>query len=114
VQSVCASGSSAYSSSAIFTTLAASTSSCNVPGGLGISSVTSTTAALYWASTGAINYNVRYRRIGTTTWAVVSSSLTSRTVSWLTSGSTYEFQVQSVCAAGSSAYSASSTFVTGY
>jgi hypothetical protein len=116
VQSSCSSGSSAYSSSAIFTTSSTTPppSGCNVPGGLGISSVTSTTAALHWTSTGALSYNVRYRGIGSTTWAVVSSSLTSRTVSWLTAGSTYEFQVQSVCASGSSAYSASTTFVTGY
>jgi hypothetical protein len=113
VQSICSSGSSAYSSSATFTTAGVS-SGCNVPTPVGVSSVTSTSATLNWSSTGATSYNVRYRSLGSASWAIVSSSATSRTVSWLSPHTAYEFQVLSVCPAGSSAYSTSFTFTTGY
>jgi hypothetical protein len=111
VQGVCASGSSAYSASSTFTT--SSSSACAVPTGLSVISVTSTGATLSWASTGAASYTVRYRKINTSSWMTVSSSATLRVLSWLTPGSTYEFQVQSICASGSSSYSPSATFLTG-
>ena len=111
VQSVCASGSSAYSASFAFTT--SGSSACDVPTGLVVTSVTSTNATLSWASTGALSYNVRYRKINTSSWTTVSAPVTSRIISWLSPASTYEFQVRSVCASGSSPYSSSATFITG-
>lgn len=87
--------------------------SCNVPSGLGASSITQTSATLTWsAATGAVNYNIRYRINGTATWTNTTSATTSKAISGLTAGTTYEFQVQTVCSASSSSFSSSSTFTT--
>jgi hypothetical protein len=111
VQTVCASGTSAFSSSATFTTSAAT--SCGVPAGLGVSNVTATSAKLDWNDpSGATSYNIHYRVSGTSTWTNVTSTTSSVSISGLTPSSTYEFQVQTVCAAGTSAFSATSTFTT--
>jgi hypothetical protein len=110
VQSICSSGSSSYSASTIFTTLASVT--CNVPAGLNATSVTSGSVTMNWGSTGALSYNVRYKATSSSTWITTSSATISKAVSGLSSSTTYEFQVQSVCSAGSSGYSASAFFTT--
>jgi hypothetical protein len=69
---------------------------------------------LNWSSTGAVSYIVRYRRTSSSSWMTVSSYTNSRNISWLTPNTTYEFQVRSVCTSGSSPYSSSVTFTTGY
>ncbi len=113
VQSVCGSGSSsAYTASGTFTTSAAS--SCPVPSGLSASSITASTATLNWgAASGAVSYNIQYRQTGTTTWTSTTATSTSKAISGLSSGATYEFQVQTVCSGSStSAFSGSATFST--
>jgi hypothetical protein len=110
VQSVCTSGSSTYSASTGFTTLAAAT--CNVPSGLYSSSVTSGSATLNWSSTGAVSYNVRYKPTSSSTWITTTATTPSKAVTGLSASTMYEFQVQSVCLSGSSSYSASTTFMT--
>jgi uncharacterized membrane protein YuzA (DUF378 family) len=112
VQSVCSSGSSSYSSSSTFTTLAASPPPCNVPASLSATSITSTSTTLNWGLTGAISYNVRYKPTTSTTWITNSSAGGSVAVSGLSASTYYEFQVESICSSGSSAYSASTIFKT--
>ena len=88
--------------------------SCGTPGGLSASNITDTTAILGWtAVSGANSYNVRYRIVGSTTWTNGTSQSTTLPVSGLTTGSTYEYQVQAACGTTLSAYSASSTFIPG-
>ncbi|MBK5286629.1 MAG: fibronectin type III domain-containing protein [Bacteroidia bacterium] len=111
VQSICSATSSVYSSSTTFTTLTP-TPTCNIPAGLFASSVTSGSATLSWASTGALSYNVQYKPTTSATWITTSSSATSHAVSGLSASTVYEFQVQGVCSSGSSSYSASATFTT--
>ncbi len=86
---------------------------CDIPGGLSASAITETGATLSWnAEANADSYNVRYREDGTTTWTTVNTAATSTDVSGLSAGTTYEYQVETVCASGTSGYSASSTFTT--
>lgn len=89
------------------------TGPCVVPIGLNTTSITTTSATLNWTTaSGANSYNVQYRPTGTSTWIPTTSFTTSEDISALTEGTQYEFQVQSVCTAGSSAYSSSSNFTT--
>ncbi|WP_439882902.1 M4 family metallopeptidase [Pontibacter sp. MBLB2868] len=86
---------------------------CSVPASLSASNVGTTTATLSWgAVSGASSYNVRFRPTGTTTWTTGSVTGTSANATGLSAGTTYEYQVNTVCASGSSAYSSSSTFTT--
>lgn len=111
VQTVCAgSVTSAFSTSGTFTTASLS---CSTPTGLSATAITTTTATLNWtAVSGAVSYNIQYRKVGTTTWSTTASGTNSVAVSGLTPGTNYEFQVQTVCASGTSAYSSSGTFTT--
>ena len=109
IQAVCASGTSAYIAST-FTT--ASAAACGNPTGLTATSITTTGATLGWtAVSGATGYNVQYKLSTATTWTTTTSTTTSKAITGLTAGSTYNFQVQAVCASGSSNYVAS-TFTT--
>src|SRR5258705_4455059 len=89
-----------------------SSSVCNVPAGLNAASVTSSSATLSWASTGALSYNIKYKSTSSSTWITVSAATTFYVVSGLAASATYQFQVQSVCASGSSAYSSLFSFTT--
>ncbi len=112
IQTVCSAGNtSSFSSSATFTTPAPP---CNVPTGIGSSSVTSNSAVLNWtAFAGATSYAVQYRIVGASTWISSTCAVTTNTITGLTASANYEFQVKSVCSASnSSAFSSSSTFST--
>ena len=86
---------------------------CGVPSSVTASSITNTGATISWASvSGATSYNVQYRVSGATAWTTTSSSSTSKALTGLTASTTYQYQVQSVCASGSSAYSATASFAT--
>ena len=86
--------------------------SCGTPSSLSTTNVGSASATLNWSAvTGATSYNVRYRVTGTTTWTTSTSSTTSLAISGLNPQTTYEFQVQAVCAITGS-YSPSSNFTT--
>lgn len=90
-----------------------STPTCDAPGSLSASSVSSGSATLNWgAVSGANSYNVRYRKTGTSSWSTTSATGTSVSVSGLSASTQYEFQVASVCSGGTSAFSASATFTT--
>jgi hypothetical protein len=111
VQSVCSFGNSAFTSSANFTTATAPT--CGLPANLSSSSITTTAATISWTgSSGVTSYNIRYRIVGSSIWSTASSTSASTLLNTLTQSSTYEFQVQSVCSFGNSAFSASANFTT--
>lgn len=112
VQTVCSSGSSAFSGSTTFSTLA--TSTCGVPSGLASSNITTTGATISWtAVTGAQKYNLQWKLSTATAWTTVSALATnSYTFTALTCNSAYQYQVQTVCSSGSSAYSTAGTFTT--
>lgn len=86
---------------------------CNVPAGLNATAITSASATLNWgAATGAVSYNVQYRVIGAGSWTSTTSATTSKAISGLSASTQYEFQVQTVCASSSSAFSPSTNFTT--
>ena len=111
VQSNCGSTTSAWSSSFVFTTTGCVVT-CNVPGGLGASPA-ETEASLTWtAATGAIDYNVRAREVGTSTWTTGNNLSSPVNYTGLTACTDYEFQVQSNCDGATSAWSGSFNFTT--
>lgn len=87
---------------------------CNVPTGMNTSAITSASATLSWSAvTGAASYNVRYKLTSAPSWTNTTSTTTSKSISGLSSGSDYEWQVQTDCGGGStSAFSASTDFST--
>ena len=110
VQTVCASNSSISSASANFSTLAPP---CAEPVGLSSASITDNSATLNWTAVlGAANYSIQYRIVGTSSWTSKNSSINSKNIIGLSASSNYEFQIQTICAANSSAFSSASTFVT--
>ena len=112
VQAVCTGGATGpFSSSFTFTTQG--NVSCGVATGLGSGSITTSGATLSWTPvSGALSYNIQYRPTGTGTWSTTTSASASVAVSGLTSGTAYEFQVQTICSGSSSSYSASGNFTT--
>jgi len=88
--------------------------SCGTPTGLASSSITNTSATVSWtAVTGAVTYNLQWKASSSSTWTTVSGiTTTSRNLTGLTAGTAYQFQVQTICSGGTSAYSAPSSFTT--
>jgi beta-mannanase len=86
---------------------------CETPSGLFAYPLYSTSATLNWSAvTGALSYNLQYRKAGATSWATVSATSASKTISALSPSSSYEFRVQSVCESNFSGYSAPVAFTT--
>ena len=88
-------------------------STCTTPTSLASSSITNSGANLTWASTGASSYNLQYKPTVGTVWTTISSLTTnSYSLAGLSTCTSYQFQVQGVCAASSSAYSSAASFST--
>lgn len=87
---------------------------CGAPSGLNATSVTQTGATLNWgAVAGATAYNVQWRVNGAATWTTIANVAgTSRALTGLTANTTYNFQVQSICGATTSAYASPVNFTT--
>lgn len=87
---------------------------CNAPASLASSAITSTTATVSWAAaSGALSYNLQYKTAASGTWTTVSGIAgTSYNLTGLTASTAYNFQVATVCASGTSAYSAPASFTT--
>lgn len=110
VQTVCsATSTSSFTTSTDFTT----TGGCATPAGLTISSITTSSATLGWgAVTGAVTYNVEWGASKTALTTVTGLTSNSYPLSSLAAGTKYYFEVQTVCASGSSIYSALDSFTT--
>lgn len=90
-----------------------STSACGTPSGLASSAITTTAATVSWSAvSGAVSYNLQYKTSAATTWTTVANATTSRALTGLAAGTVYNYQVQAVCSAASSNYSAASSFTT--
>lgn len=87
--------------------------SCSAPTGMNTTSITSSGATFNWtAASGATSYNVQYRAVGAGSWTSTTSASTSKSVSGLSAGTNYEWQVQTVCSSGSSSFTSSTNFTT--
>ncbi|MES2881395.1 MAG: fibronectin type III domain-containing protein [Bacteroidota bacterium] len=72
--------------------------SCAAPTTPVAGSVTDTTVVLKWtAATGAVQYDVWYRRKGTTDWEQTFTNADSVKITGLASGTVYQWQVRTVC-----------------
>jgi len=112
VQTICSGGQSAYSSSGWFTTNSSSTT-CSIPSSLSVSNLTNTSAVLNWLNVSeAQSYNINYRSVGSSTWTTTTSTTNSKNITGLVVGTNYEFCVQTVCSAGNSSFSPTSSFTT--
>ena len=111
VQTVCTGGSSIFTISTTFTTPPIT---CSVPTGTTTTNINPTYATFSWtAVSGALSYNVRYRLVGGSTWTTANTTSTSYTATSLTANSNYEWQVETVCAGGTtSGFSSSIIFST--
>lgn len=87
--------------------------SCGLASSLNASSVTTSSATLNWSVvSGAASYNLQYRAVGAASWTSASTATNSLAISGLAEVTSYEFQVQTVCASLTSAYTSSATFTT--
>ena len=104
MQSFCNSGGAAWSPLQTFTTTGCAT--CGVPTGLTATQLSSVKVKLSWgAVAGATQYKISYRVLPSGSWINTNATATSKTISGLTPGSSYEWKIKTVCGALSSAFS---------
>ena len=88
---------------------------CTKPGGLSADSISTHGATLHWgAVTSALSYNLQWKPTSSTSWTTVTGLTTnSYTLTGLSGSTSYDYEVQSVCASGAtSAYSTVAAFTT--
>lgn len=102
VKTICSAFSSDFSTQTFTTN---NINLCNPPTVLSSNNIKDTSATFAWtAATGASYYRFQYRRKGTEPWIVSLAFSTTTSVTALVPGTTYEWQVQTVCAAGKGAF----------
>ncbi|MEO6290059.1 MAG: fibronectin type III domain-containing protein, partial [Ginsengibacter sp.] len=80
---------------------------CGDPTGLSSSAITNTSATVNWtAVTNAVSYDVDYKLTTASTWtnAATAIAATSKNITGLTQGTTYDWRVRANCSAGSGNY----------
>ncbi|WP_017731059.1 endonuclease [Nafulsella turpanensis] len=88
-------------------------STCVAPTNLMAANVTTSTADLSWSGPSeASSYEVQYKETAGSSWLSYSTSSAALSLNGLTASTDYEFQVKTVCADGSSAFTASAYFRT--
>ena len=91
----------------------ASDGGCETPENVTAGKITSKSAQVTWSAvTGAVSYSVQYRPAGTTRWKTASTTRTAANLKKLRPNTSYEYQVATVCADGTSDYSVLKTFTT--
>jgi hypothetical protein len=111
VETICTSGSSIFTISTEFITIPLT---CDVPANQATTNIYYYGATFSWdAFGGALNYNLRYRQTGTTTWTTVNNISSPYSVYSLSQTTNYEWQVQTNCAGGGiSSFGNSNLFTT--
>lgn len=85
--------------------------SCDEPTGINTTNITTSSADITWDGN-AIDYDLRYRINGTSTWTNVNTSSLNYTIGGLNDDTSYEYQLKSNCTDLSSTYSISNYFTT--
>lgn len=76
---------------------------------------TTTSAEIYWQEIDeAIGYEIRYRKIGTTSWTEEPAGMMPHMISGLQASTEYEVSVRSICNEGLGAWTESSLFWTAF
>lgn len=115
VKSLCdGGGESDFSALQPFTTLGSS--ACEAPGDLSTTNITSNSATCNWSAiAAAASYRVNWRVVGNPNWqtTLVIAPTTSYTITNLTPGTNYEWEVRTLCiGGGESPFSSIETFTT--
>ncbi len=83
------------------------------PTGMFINNITTTSVKANWDNMpGATSYKIWYRKIGVLSWTKKTATTNSKNLTGLTPETDYEYQIQSVCDAGTSTFSGVYTFTT--
>jgi gliding motility-associated-like protein len=85
---------------------------CAAPSVINVTPANNSASASWAAVTGANAYNVQYKTVAATTWTTATASTPSFTVPALVTCTDYEVKVQTVCATGTSTFSAATGFKT--
>lgn len=87
---------------------------CPTPTNLTTTNITTTSARFNWnTASGATSYNIQGRKVGTATWTNLTSNTNYKQLgAVLQPCKSYEWQVQSVCSGGVSAYSSAVSFTS--
>ncbi len=86
---------------------------CEVPSAIYADELGTNKATIHWTGDAdATKYKVQYRQLGIATWTTVNTTAVFKKLTGLAAATTYEYRVQTICAFGSSAYSAIQTFTT--
>ncbi|MCB0517568.1 MAG: fibronectin type III domain-containing protein [Lewinellaceae bacterium] len=92
---------------------ACSTGGCVAPTNLSISNIQTNQATFSWSAvSGASSYNVQVKTNSGSTWNTFNTTFTIFTITGLTASQSYNFQVETVCPAGTSGYTAGMAFTT--
>ena len=93
---------------------AAPSGTCPIPSGLASSAITDNSATVNWSTVaGAASYVLQYKTAAGSTWSSVATASTTANLTGLISGTTYNYQLQSICSAGgNTAFSTASSFTT--
>ncbi len=99
-----------------FTAIRSFTTNCPVTTTTSVYNISPTDASVYWSANSALNYTVRWRPANsvTTPWnesGTLATGVYYYSLTGLTSGTTYEVQVGTVCGSGIVGYANSVTFV---
>lgn len=86
---------------------------CAVPTGITAVPASETSAILSWDAMGTMGYNLNYRVAGSTTWSTQFTLAPNHILVGLLPGTTYQYQVQSICGtASTSMWSSIGSFTT--
>lgn len=87
--------------------------SCDVPTGITATPVSGSSAIVSWNAMGVLGYNFNYRAVGSSSWNTQFTISPNLILVGLSAGTTYQYQIQSVCSvASTSSLSALATFTT--
>ena len=110
IKTICSGDTSTYLGGSFVTN---AVNSCSAPANLTNGTITDTSASVSWtAAAGATYYSLQYRRKGTADWLSASAFTNAYTFKGLGAGTTYEWQVRTVCGAGTGAFISGADFTT--
>lgn len=94
-------------------TTSATTATCSAPSQTNVANITASQAKITWSAvSGATNYRVIYRKVGTTAWSNKYTTATSSTITGLTASTSYQYLVRAKCGTTWTSWTPPKTFTT--